>query len=212
MLDRTSGQSEFKSQGEYGHTFLPNQVLVFWTQALDFTYLVSHVGVVHDCYMVYRRSLWMCTVWVMRASEAMLVGPASCQSIFESWLAVSYSLSSLLSCYLWGPSHVSGDRGTADLALPPSLSFSLSSPSLPPSTVSYIIMNPAKACTRAIHRMHQSFAHYWKKHKRTLDIGHRGLGDSHHATEKMMPSATENTIASLKRAGAHVSGSLIHCL
>ena len=41
VMNRVSGQCEFKSQGEYGHTFLPNQVLEFWTQALDFTYLVS---------------------------------------------------------------------------------------------------------------------------------------------------------------------------
>lgn len=41
ILDRESGDCEFKSQGEYGQTFSPNQVLVFWTQALDFTYLVS---------------------------------------------------------------------------------------------------------------------------------------------------------------------------
>lgn len=41
VLDRDSGECEFKSQGEHGQTFSLNQVLVFWTQALDFTYLVS---------------------------------------------------------------------------------------------------------------------------------------------------------------------------
>ena len=75
----------------------------------------------------------------------------------------------------------------------------------PPSAVSYIIVNPARGCPRAIHRTRQSFAHYWKKHKRTLDIGHRGLGNSHHTPDELKPSAAENTIASLKRAGAHVS-------
>ena len=83
-----------------------------------------------------------------------------------------------------------------------SLSLSLS---LSPSLVSYLIINPAKGCPRAIHRTRQSFAHYWKKHKRTLDIGHRGLGPSHTTPDMLKPSATENTIASLKRAGAHVS-------
>jgi hypothetical protein len=70
-------------------------------------------------------------------------------------------------------------------------------------TFSYIIVNPARGCPRAIHRTRQSFAHYWKKHKRTLDIGHRGLGNSHHTPDELKPSAAENTIASLKRAGAH---------
>lgn len=41
VLDRESGGCEFKSQGEYGQSFSPNHALVFWTQALDFTYLVS---------------------------------------------------------------------------------------------------------------------------------------------------------------------------
>lgn len=72
------------------------------------------------------------------------------------------------------------------------------------STVYYLIVNPARDCPRAIHRTRQSFAHYWKKHKRSLDIGHRGLGDSYHGPEELKPSAAENTIASLKRAGAHV--------
>lgn len=41
VLDRENGECEFKSQGQYGQVFSLNQVLVFWTQALDFTYLVS---------------------------------------------------------------------------------------------------------------------------------------------------------------------------
>lgn len=41
VLDRESGGCEFKGQGEYGQSFSPGHVLVFWTQALDFTYLVS---------------------------------------------------------------------------------------------------------------------------------------------------------------------------
>ena len=45
VMDRITGHCEFKSQGEYGHAFLPNQVLEFWTQALDFTYLVSSSSV-----------------------------------------------------------------------------------------------------------------------------------------------------------------------
>ena len=40
-MDRVTGRCKFKGQGEYGHIFHPNQVLVYWTQALDFTYLVS---------------------------------------------------------------------------------------------------------------------------------------------------------------------------
>ena len=87
---------------------------------------------------------------------------------------------------------------------------SLHSPSLPPSLppsllpVSYIVIHPIPYTPR-IYRMRHSYANHWKKHKRPLDIGHRGLGDSFRPPEDLKPSATENTIASLKRAGAHVS-------
>ena len=62
VLDRVSGQCEFKSQGEYGQAFLPNQVLEFWTQALDFTYLVSSCSVFWGLgrYSVLWGGCWLC--------------------------------------------------------------------------------------------------------------------------------------------------------
>ena len=46
-------------------------------------------------------------------------------------------------------------------------------------TVSYLLIYPVKE-SPAIHMCKYSFATHWKKHKRALDIGHRGLGDSYH--------------------------------
>ena len=50
--------------------------------------------------------------------------------------------------------------------------------------VTYLIAHPVKQAPR-IHRMRHTFAKYWKKHKRPLDIGHRGLGDSYKMKEEL---------------------------
>ena len=133
MLDRESGECEFKHQGEHGHTFLPNQMLVFWTQAHDFNYLVSEwptlctasqTGPLH---LLCRHSQWIYTVWVRkgvggrRRRWVMSGGPASCPSICGTYQVAWCLLSCLLNYYPWAPSHVSlwgGREGGVGQPLP----------------------------------------------------------------------------------------------
>ncbi|CAH1785291.1 unnamed protein product, partial [Owenia fusiformis] len=65
-------------------------------------------------------------------------------------------------------------------------------------TVEYLIIKPMRTHTCDMSVSYQS---HWKHHRRPLDIGHRGMGNSHDA--EFLAAMRENTVGSLTAAGSH---------
>jgi glycerophosphocholine phosphodiesterase GPCPD1 len=94
------------------------------------------------------------------------------------------------------PQHLKDDGGR--------LTLTISNKELLPVGVlqfDYLVIYPIDH--HHIHNLSKVFCSYWNRKRRTLDIGHRGSGNSFDPSkpEELKPTATENTIASLREAG-----------
>ncbi|OQR78773.1 glycerophosphocholine phosphodiesterase GPCPD1-like [Tropilaelaps mercedesae] len=76
-------------------------------------------------------------------------------------------------------------------------------------TLRYLIVKPLKGYTCTAER---TFSKFWKRHKRGLDVGHRGAGnarrtdikkDKHPASSAKVENVLENTVASFNYAARH---------